>query len=141
MAYTDKTLKDGAGADFTAPVWTPGRDAASASSPVAIDNESKASLDLTASRLAGATTATLVNASAGAAFAPLAAGACRAVYIENNRTGAVDLELRRGGAGGTRVVPAGSWCYVDAVTDASQLQLKRLDGVASSVTVSTELRS
>ena len=45
MTYINKTLKDGAGADFVAAVWTPGRDSATNSSPVALDSESKARLD------------------------------------------------------------------------------------------------
>lgn len=45
MAYTNKTLKDGNGADFTAAVWTPGRDAATLSQPVALSTEDKTSLD------------------------------------------------------------------------------------------------
>ena len=88
-----------------------------------------------------ATSVTMVDASAGATFAALAAGDCKSVYVENNRSGAVDIEVRRGGAGGTRVVPAGAWGMFDGLTDASGLQIKRLDGGAVAVTVSTELRA
>ena len=52
MAYTNKTLKDGNGADFTAAVWTPGRDAAASSQPVALSTEDKTSLDGILGRLA-----------------------------------------------------------------------------------------
>lgn len=51
MAYTNRTLKDGAGNDFSAPVWTPGRDAAASSQPVALSTEDKASLDAVRDRL------------------------------------------------------------------------------------------
>ncbi len=51
MAFSTKTLKDGAGADFTAPVYSAGRDAAAGSAPVALSNEDKAALDLVAARL------------------------------------------------------------------------------------------
>ena len=47
MAYTNKTLKDGAGADFTAAVWTPGRDAAANGQPVALSTEDLAALTVT----------------------------------------------------------------------------------------------
>lgn len=88
-----------------------------------------------------ATSAVLVNASAGAAFVPLSAGVCKAVYIENNRLDAVDLEVRRGASGGTRIVPADTWAIMDAITDASQIQIRRLDGLAPVLTVTTELRT
>ncbi len=52
MAYTSKTLKDGAGGDFTAAVWTPGRDTDSGSQPVALSTQDKASLDGILARLA-----------------------------------------------------------------------------------------
>jgi hypothetical protein len=89
----------------------------------------------------GATTATIANVNEGAAFDPLPAGACRAVYVENNRSGAVDLEFRRGGAGGTRIIPAGAWALIDAITDASQIQMRRADGLAPTVVVSVEYRA
>lgn len=44
MAYTNKTLKDGAGADFSAAVWTPGRGAAAESAPVVLSTEDLAAL-------------------------------------------------------------------------------------------------
>lgn len=64
MAFTNKTLKDGAGADFTAAVYTPGRDAASASGPVALSTEDKAALDLVAGRLPAAPTNFFLNSAA-----------------------------------------------------------------------------
>lgn len=45
MAYTNKTLKDGANADFVAPVYTAGRDVAAQSAPVVLSTEDKAALD------------------------------------------------------------------------------------------------
>jgi hypothetical protein len=101
-----------------------------------------AAANTTNARLPGATTAVLVDATAGAAFVGgLAAGACRSVLIENNRTGAVDIDVRRGASGGIRVVPAGSWALFDAVTNANELQIRRSDLAAILVTVSTELRT
>lgn len=44
MAYVVKTMKDGTGADFNVLVWAAGRDLASNSAPVALDNESFALL-------------------------------------------------------------------------------------------------
>jgi hypothetical protein len=51
MAYTNKTLKDGSGTDFTAVVWQAGRDTAVNSQPVALSNEDKLALDASATPL------------------------------------------------------------------------------------------
>jgi hypothetical protein len=51
MAYTNKTLKDGSGNDFTAVVWQAGRDTAANSQPVALSNEDKLALDASATPL------------------------------------------------------------------------------------------
>jgi hypothetical protein len=51
MAYTNKTLKDGSGTDFSAVVWQAGRDTAANSQPVALSNEDKLALDASATPL------------------------------------------------------------------------------------------
>lgn len=89
----------------------------------------------------GANTATLVNVNEGAGFDALPAGACRAVFVNNNRAGAVDLEWRRGNAGGTEIIPANFWRLIDAVTDGAQIQMRRADGLAPVVVVSVEYRT
>lgn len=69
MAYTNKTLKDGAGADFTAAVWTPGRDAAADSQPVTLATEDKAALDAIRAPLGGGRSATITRAANTTAYA------------------------------------------------------------------------
>jgi hypothetical protein len=69
MAYTNRTLKDGAGADFTAPVWTPGRDGAANSQPVVLSTEDKAALDAIRAALGGGKSSTVTRAANTTAYA------------------------------------------------------------------------
>ncbi len=119
----------------------PGTEALAQRVTLASDGPGVTALNLTASRLPGATVAVLVDATAATVFSALAAGACRSVLIENNFVGAVDIDVQRGASGPFRVVPAGSWALFDAVTNANQLRIRRSDLSATQVTVSTELRT
>ncbi len=86
-------------------------------------------------------TGAFVNQTAGAAFAALTDTACGEVELINTRPGAVDIEVRRGGSGGTVCVPAGGSQAFPVVANANELQIKRWDAVATNVTISAEVRS
>ena len=119
MAYTDRTLKDGAGANFTAPVWTPGRDAAASSQPVALSTEDKAALDGIGDKMpALALTRTVLlnavtTAQASAAFADT--GKLPTVSLSLRGTGALTASYRFEG----RVGSADEWALLASETTMS----------------------
>lgn len=91
-----------------------------------------------APRVASATIVSLATNAAGATFNTFAAQSCTALNIVNTQPTAVDLEVRRGGAGSTIVVPAGSSYMFVGITNASDLQVRRLDVSNTPVTFTGE---
>lgn len=88
-----------------------------------------------------ASIASATTSATGATFVALDAAACSEVEIVNTISAAVDIEVRRGGSGGTIVVPAGgSYCFT-ALSDASGLQVRRHDQSNTQVTFSYEVRA
>lgn len=79
---------------------------------------------------------TATSPSSGTAFATLATVTCSMVDIIN--TTGVDLEVRRGGAGLTLVIQAGQSRMIQGITNANQIQLRRVDLVATTVIVPAE---
>lgn len=130
MAYTNKTLKDGAGADFTAPVWTPGRGAAAESAPVVLSTEDKAALDAIAP--SAPTSATLTTNTDGTTFDAFASQACKWAQF-SNQTG-VTVSIKINGGSAVRV-PTGMILLL-GLTNLSQIAVQRTDGTAgAAVTV------
>lgn len=78
------------------------------------------------------------TAATGADFTAFGAAACTSVAIDNTRASATDIEVRRGASGSTIVVPTGSSRVFFGVTDASDLQIRRVDQSNSQVTVDAE---
>lgn len=74
----------------------------------------------------------------GATYNPFASQACTMLDIANTAPAAVDLEVRRGGAGNTIVVPAGSSRMFVGLANASDLQVRRLDQSNTQVTFTAE---
>lgn len=91
-----------------------------------------------APKVATATIISLATAATGANFTAFGSQACTAVAIVNTNTSAVDLEVRRGAAGNTIVVPAGAERVFVGVTNASDLQVRRLDQSNTPVTFTGE---
>lgn len=117
----------------------PGRTVAADSRPVALSTEDKAAID--ALRYAAAAIVSLQTSATGATFVAWGAAACRALDVVNTHPDAVDLELRRGGAGATIIVPAGSSRLFVGLADAADLQLRRFDQADTQVTVTAEALS
>ena len=90
--------------------------------------------DGTASLGAGVASAgSVTNASAtvtGTAAA-LPAAACNAIRVVNTASGAVDIEYRRGGSGVAIPIPAGAEFPIIGLTNASQIDLRRVSGSGS----------
>jgi hypothetical protein len=83
----------------------------------------------------------IATSATGATFVSLTAGTCTEVAILNVATTAVDLEVRRGGAGQTVTLPFGSSQLFEAITNSSDIQIRRLDQSNTSVTVKFERRT
>lgn len=91
-----------------------------------------------APKVASAAIISLTTAAVGTNFTAFGAQACTAVAIVNTNTTAVDLEVRRGASGNTIVVPAGAERVFVGVTNASDLQVRRLDQSNTQVTFTSE---
>jgi hypothetical protein len=78
-------------------------------------------------RLTSVTNASVATSGTGATFVPLASAACNAVEFINTAPAAVDIEYRRGGAGVAINIPAGASFPVLGVTNANQLDIRRVD--------------
>ena len=78
------------------------------------------------------------TAATGASFVALASASCNVVRIVNAWPGAVDIEVRRGGTGVTIPVPGGAERAFDGVTNASDLQVRRIDQSNTQVTIYCE---
>lgn len=87
------------------------------------------------------TTVTIVSLqtnATGATFTAFASQACEQLDIVNTAVAAVDLEVRRGGSGNTIIVPAGSSRMFVGLSNASGLQVRRLDQSNTQVTFTAE---
>lgn len=87
------------------------------------------------------TTVTIVSLqtnATGATFNAFASQACEQLDIVNTAPAAVDLEVRRGGSGNTIIVPAGSSRMFVGLSNASGLQVRRLDQSNTQVTFTAE---
>ncbi|MBE2242474.1 MAG: hypothetical protein IAE86_06950 [Burkholderiaceae bacterium] len=80
----------------------------------------------------------LQTAAAGATYTAFADQACDMLDVVNTAPAAVDLEVRRGGAGNTIIVPAGSSRAFVGLANANQLQVRRLDQSNAQVTFTGE---
>ena len=87
------------------------------------------------------TTVTIVSLqtnATGATYNAFASQACEQLDIVNTAPTAVDLEVRRGGSGNTIIVPAGSSRMFVGLSNASDLQVRRLDQSNTQVTFTAE---
>jgi hypothetical protein len=93
---------------------------------------------ITAVKNAGKVTAASIGAvttsGTGATFVALTAGACTEVILNNTASTAVDIEYRRNGTGAAMLVPSGAIAVVEAISDTSDIEVRRVD---QSNTVST----
>lgn len=136
---TQITVKDGSGADqLIAKVIDTGTAAAAASFPVTLSSEDKA---LAGTGFAAAVIVAATTDATGTAFVAFGAQACRALDVVNTHPQSVDIEVRRGGSGPTIPVPAGSARMFVGITDADQLQIRRIDMDTGTVTVAAEALS
>lgn len=74
----------------------------------------------------------------GATYNAFGSQACTMLDVVNTAPAAVDLEVRRGGSGNTITVPAGSSRMFVGITNASDLQVRRLDQSNTQVTFTAE---
>lgn len=87
------------------------------------------------------TTVTIVSvttAATGANFTAFASQACESLDLVNTAPAAVDIEVRRGGSGNTIVVPAGSSRMFVGLSNASGLQVRRVDQSNTQITITGE---
>ena len=87
------------------------------------------------------TTVTIVSLqtnATGTTYNAFASQACEQLDIVNTASGAVDLEVRRGGSGNTIIVPGGSSRMFIGITNASDLQVRRRDVSNTQVTFTSE---
>lgn len=90
---------------------------------------------------ANPTTVTIVSLqtnATGTTYNAFASQACEQLDIVNTQLGAVDLEVRRGASGNTIIVPGGSSRMFIGITNASDLQVRRLDQSNTQVTFTGE---
>lgn len=74
----------------------------------------------------------------GATFTAFGSQACEQLDLVNTAPAAVDLEVRRGGSGNTIIVPGGSSRMFVGLSNASDLQVRRLDQSNTQVTFTAE---
>lgn len=87
------------------------------------------------------TTVTIVSLqtnATGTTYNAFGSQACEMLDLVNTAPSAVDLEVRRGGSGNTIVVPAGSSRMFVGLSNASDLQVRRLDQSNAQVTFTGE---
>lgn len=145
MAYTTKTLKDGAGSNFDAAVWTPGRGAAAESAPVVLSTEDLAALNsliakLPAALVSGRLSVAPAMASGGviAVSTPVAGGsgyqaagsqACSYIMISNPSS--TTLRVQLGGSGEYLTLAAGQAIPLHGLSNTSAVGVKRADELAT----------
>jgi hypothetical protein len=83
------------------------------------------------------TAASFQRTSVANTYVALTGGACRTLTLLNSTD--ADLEVRRGGAGATLLVPSGVGYTFNALANAGDLAVRRADLNTASVTVSYEL--
>lgn len=76
------------------------------------------------------------SATAGATATAFGSQACTGLDIVNNST--VDIEYQRGGAGLFMTISAGTSRMVTGITNANQISIRRVDQVATAVTIKAE---
>lgn len=74
-----------------------------------------------------ATILKLTTSATGTTFVAFPSQACERLDIVNAEPDAVDLQIRRGGSGETLCIPAGTTRMVEAIADASDIQVRRYD--------------
>lgn len=74
----------------------------------------------------------------GATYNAFASQACELLDIVNTQPTATDLEVRRGSSGNTIVVPAGSSRMFVGLSNASGLEVRRLDQSNTQITFTAE---
>jgi hypothetical protein len=140
---TQITVKDASGSDVSvARVIDTGTAAAAASMPVTLSSEDKALLvGAAAPEFSGAVIVSVTTDATGSAFVAFGSQACAALDVVNAHPSSVDIEVRRGGAGPTIPVPAGSSRLFVGIADADELQVRRIDLGLGTVTVTAEALS
>ena len=84
------------------------------------------------------TIVSLTTNATGATYTAFASQACEQLDLVNTAPAAVDLEVRRGGSGNTIIVPAGSSRMFVGLSNASDLQVRRLDQSNTQITFTAE---
>ena len=97
-----------------------------------------ASLSVVESTPGTVTIVSLQTNATGSTYNAFGSQACEMLDIVNTQPAAVDLEVRRGGSGYTIVVPAGSSRMFVGLSNASGLQVRRLDQSNTQVTFTAE---
>lgn len=85
---------------------------------------------------ASAVILTAQTAAVGTNWTAFASQACQALDI-TNATG-VDIEYRRGGSGNGMIIPQGASRLILAITDADEIQIRRVDTSNTQVTITAE---
>lgn len=100
------------------------------------ETSSSSSSDSTSDAPESATIITVQSASSGTGWAAFPSTTCDTLDIVNN-TG-TDIEYRRGGAGYSITIPDGSARAVTALTNASEIEVRRVDQSTTQVTLTAE---
>ncbi len=120
--------------DSTGALLTTGGAAGGGSGPsasdigTAVDAALKATPQpVTPSPVTNASIGIITTASPGSSYTSLPAGACTEVLLLNLDIAAVDLEIRRGGAGLALLLPFGTSMLLEGLVNSSDLQIRRAD--------------
>jgi hypothetical protein len=97
-----------------------------------------ASLSVVESTPTAVTIVSLQTNATGTTYNAFGSQACEMLDIVNTAVAAVDLEVRRGGSGNTIIVPSGSSRMFVGLTNASDLQVRRLDVSNTQITFTGE---
>lgn len=101
-----------------------------------IDSLSTKPLRTSLSVARAVTIISITTSATGANFVVPSSLACDALDVVN--LSAVDIEYRRGGAGATMVIPAGSSRLIIGITDASQVGFRRVDQQNLQISIAAE---
>jgi hypothetical protein len=94
-----------------------------------------------AGKATAANIGSVTTSATGATFVVLASGACTEVVLNNTALTAVDIEYQRGGAGAAMLVPSGSIAVVEAITNTSEIGVRRSDVSNTQVTFGFERKT
>lgn len=83
----------------------------------------------------------VTTSATGATFVPLPAGVCTEVALINTMPITTDIEIRRGSAGETFPLPAGSSTLMESLTNSSELEIRRFDQSNTPVVMKFERRT